>query len=256
MPAFRGHIGAMRLSPPLPPLSRDCALFLDIDGTLLDFSLSPDGVVVPRGLPALLQDLQAWLGGALALLSGRKLADIEALFGPVFAAGAEHGALLRMADGQVLAETRPNPALAALAAPLRAAVAARPGTLLEEKRFGLTLHWRAAPAMESELSALARELAAPHPELMLLPAHAALEIRPGGTDKGAALETFMRQPPFSGRRPVLIGDDVTDEPAIARANEMGGLGLHVARDFGGTTQAVRDWLARALEQEGAGDATA
>ncbi|MDE2319717.1 MAG: trehalose-phosphatase [Rhodospirillales bacterium] len=242
--------------PLLPALSRDCALFLDIDGTLLDFSLSPDGVIVPSGLLALLQNLKIWLGGALALLSGRKLADIEALFGSNFAAGAEHGAFLRNADGAVLAETQPNPALAALVVPLREAVAARSGTLLEEKRFGLTLHWRAAPAMAGELTALAGRLAAPHPGLLLLPAHSALEIRPGGTDKGSALEAFMRQPPFSGRRPVFIGDDITDEPAIARANELGGVGLHVARDFGGTTQAVRNWLTENLERKEAGDATA
>ena len=240
--------------PLLPALSRDCALFLDIDGTLLDFSLSPDGVVVPPGLLALLQNLKVWLGGALALLSGRKLADIQALFGPGFAAGAEHGAFLRAANGTVIAEVSPNPALASLTAPLRAAVATRPGTLLEEKRFGLTLHWRAAPAMAGELTALAEALAAPHPELVLLPAHAALEIRPGGTDKGSALVIFMRQPPFLGRKPVFIGDDTTDEPAILRATEMGGRGLHVARDFGGATQAVRDWLAESLKREGTGDA--
>lgn len=237
---------------PLPALSRDCALFLDIDGTLLDFSLSPDRVFVPPELPPLLRRLEAWLGGALALLSGRKLADIDALFGPGFAAGAEHGALLRAANGEMIVETSPNSTLAVLAGPLREAVAACPGTLLEEKSFGLTLHWRAAPAMAGELTALAGKLAAPHPELLLLSAHEALEIRPRGTDKGAALETFMSRQPFAGRRPVFVGDDVTDEPAIASASAMGGLGLHVARDFGGATQTVRTWLAESLEQGGSG----
>ena len=246
----------MRLSSPLPALSRDCALFLDIDGTLIDFSLSPGAVVVPHGLLAMLKSLQLRQGGALALLSGRRLGDIEALFGPGFAVGAEHGALLQDAEGQVFAEIRPSAALAALAVPLREAVAAHPGTLLEEKRFGLALHWRAAPETAGGLQALAARLAAPYPELLLLPAHAALEIRPRGTDKGSALASFMRQPPFAGHKPVFVGDDTTDEPAIARANEMGGLGLHVARDFGGATQAVRAWLAESLEREGHGDATA
>lgn len=244
----------MRNCPPLSVLSRDCALFLDIDGTLLDFSVRPDQVVVPPGLLTLLHGLKGWLGGALALISGRKLADIERFFGPGIAAAAEHGALMRGADGKVIKEATPHPALAAMAAPLRAATAARPGTLLEEKRFGLVLHWRGAPERAEELAAFGRELAAPHPELMLLPAHEAMEIRPHGTDKGGALVTFMRQPPFAGRKPVFIGDDTTDEPAIARANDMGGLGLHVARDFGGTTQAVRDWLAENLKRERAGDA--
>ncbi len=223
-------------------------MFLDIDGTLLDFSVRPDGVIVPSGLPALLHGLGQWLDGALALLSGRRITDIEALFGPGLAVGAEHGALLRGADGTLIAEASPDPALAAMAATLRAAIAARPGTLLEEKRFGLALHWRAAPAMAAELTALGQALAAPHPGLMVLPAHEALEIRLRGTDKGGALETFMGMPPFGGRRPVFIGDDVTDEPAIARAREMGGLGLHVARDFGGRTEAVRVWLAQSLDK--------
>ncbi len=256
MRARKGHIQAMSRCPPHPVLSRDCALFLDIDGTLLDFSLSPQGVVVPPGLPALLHGLAAWLDGAVALLSGRKFSDVEALFGSGFAVGAEHGALLRAANGSVIAEASPDPALRALTQPLRAAVAERPGTLLEEKRFGLALHWRAAPVMAQELTALAQRLAAPYPQLQLLPAHAALEIRMCGTDKGAALAAFMRQPPFAGRKPVFIGDDVTDEPAIARASEMGGLGLHVARNFGGTTQAVRNWLAEHLKQGGIRDATA
>ncbi len=231
-------------------------MFLDIDGTLLDFSVSPDGVIIPLGLPAMLHHIQARLDGALALLSGRRMTDIEAMFGPGLAAGAEHGALLRGADGTIIAETRPDPALASLAAPLRAATAARPGTLLEEKRFGLALHWRAVPVMAEELMALGQELAAPHPGLMLLPAHQALEIRMRGTDKGTALETFMGLAPFAGRRPVFIGDDVTDESAIARAKAMGGLGLHVARDFDGTTEAVRAWLAASLGKGESHDATA
>lgn len=246
----------MRSCPPLPLLTRDNALFLDIDGTLLDFSASPDGVIVPSGLPAMLLRLKSWLGGALALLSGRRITDIEAMFGPGLAVGAEHGALLRGADGTVIAEARPDPVLAAIAAPLRAEVAARPGTLLEEKRFGVALHWRAAPDMAEALTALGKQLAAPHPGLMLLPAHEALEIRMCGTDKGAALATFMSMAPFAGRRPVFIGDDATDEPAIIRAKEMGGLGLHVARDFGGTTGAVRAWLAENLDKGEAHDATA
>ncbi|MDE1907385.1 MAG: trehalose-phosphatase [Rhodospirillales bacterium] len=222
---------------------------------MLDFSVRPDEVVVPPELPVILHGLRDWLGGALALISGRKLADIERLFGPGIAAAAEHGALMRGADGKVITETNPHPALAAMAVPLRAAIAARPGTLLEEKRFGLVLHWRGAPEMAEELAAFGRELAAPYPELMLLPAHEAMEIRPRGTDKGVALNTLMAAPPFAGRRPVFIGDDTTDEPAIARANEMGGSGLHVARDFGGSTQAVRAWLTETLERERAGDAT-
>ena len=102
--------------------------------------------------------------------------------------------------------------------------------------------------MAEELTALGEELAAPHPGLMLMPAHQALEIRMRGADKGAALNRFMSLAPFLGRKPVFIGDDVTDEPAIARAKEMGGLGLHVARDFGGATQSVRAWLVAGVKR--------
>ncbi|GAN80851.1 trehalose-phosphatase [Acidocella aminolytica] len=232
---------------PLPALTRDCALFLDIDGTLLDFSLSPDRVRIPEGLPALLAALKSRLNGALALLSGRTLPDIERFFGCGLATGAEHGALLRAADGRLISVITPDPALKTLIPLLRAATEARPGTLLETKSFGLALHWRMVPQMGAELTALAEKLAASHSGLMLMPAHEALEIRQRGTDKGAALSQFMALPPFAGRRPIFIGDDVTDEPAIARAREMGGVGLHVGRDFGGRTQAVRTWLATGLE---------
>lgn len=232
-----------------PPL-RSCAVFLDIDGTLLDLAVTPDAVVVPPPLRALLPRLAAHVQGALALISGRSVADIDRLFGPGIAMGAEHGAVLRDAAGHVFEDMADSPALAALRAPLRAAVAAHPGSLLEEKRFGLVLHWRAAPQAEAALTARARELAAPYPELMLQPAHAALEIRLRGPGKAGALDRFMGLAPFTGRRPVFIGDDVTDEPAIARATERGGRGLHVGRDFAGGPAAVRAWLEAGLAAEG------
>lgn len=225
---------------------RDCALFLDIDGTLLDFSSSPGNVAVPPGLPATLQALQHRLSGALAFISGRRMADIEAFFGPAIAAGAEHGALLRLADGTVISKTMPDPALAAILQDLRRALPLYPGLLLEEKHYGMTLHWRAAPALAPDIKSLARRVIAPYPELALLAAHEAVEIRMKGVDKATALETFMALPPFAGRLPVFVGDDVTDEPAIARATAMGGLGLHVALNFGGSPQQVRDWLAESV----------
>lgn len=238
----------MSFHPPYAVLERDAALFLDIDGTLLDFSPSPESVIVPPGLPECLARLQQRLGGALALVSGRSLADIDRLFGPGFAAAAEHGALLRGADGALLARHQPDPALAEIAPSLRQAVAARPGTLLEEKDFGLALHWRAAPEHGEALTALGEKLAVPHSGLVLLPAKQALEIRSRGPDKGEALAAFMARPPFRGRRPVFIGDDVTDEPAIERARELGGAGLHVAHDFRGEPEAVRQWLASHLKE--------
>lgn len=225
-----------RLSP------RDYALFLDIDGTLLDFSISPGEVVVPSDIPATLRTLQLQLGGAFAFISGRRATDIEALFGTNIAFAAEHGALLRTADGTVIFETTPDAALADITRELRQTIASYPGVLLEEKHYGVTVHWRAAPAAAQAMTALVRKVIAPYPRLTLLPAHEALEVRMSGANKAAALEIFMETPPFSGRLPIFIGDDVTDEPAIALAASRGGWGLHVGRDFGGRPQAVRDWL--------------
>jgi trehalose 6-phosphate phosphatase len=228
---------------------RSCAVFLDIDGTLLDLAATPDDVVVPPHLRGLLRRLSLRLQGALALISGRSLADIDALIGPGLAVAAEHGALLRDAEGEIIACTPESEALAALAGPLRTLVARYPGALLEEKQFGLAVHWRAAPAAATRLADAIASLAAPYHGLKLQPAHEALEIRQAGPGKAEALDFFHRVPPFVGRRPVFIGDDLTDEPAIARAAALGGLGLHVQRDFNGSTKKVLDWLANLLEQE-------
>jgi trehalose 6-phosphate phosphatase len=227
-----------------------CAVFLDIDGTLIDLAATPDAVFVPPHLHVLLRHLTQRTHGALALISGRSLADIDRLIGPGIAVAAEHGALLRDAAGQVIEKMPESSELAALRAPLQALVAAHPGTLFEQKQYGLSVHWRAAPQAAAELAAGATALAGGHPALELQPAHAALEIRQRGPGKAQALDRFMRMPPFVGQRPIFIGDDLTDEPAIARAKALGGLGLHVGRDFGGTPSAVLTWLeaAAAIDQ--------
>ena len=235
-------------SPQALPSCR-CAVFLDIDGTLLDLAATPDAVIVPPHLPGLLRRLALRQGGALALVSGRSLADIDRMFGPGLAVAAEHGAILRDAAGQVIAAAAENPVLASLIAPLRKAVAARPGTLLEEKRFGLVLHWRGAPGQAESLTALATGLAALCPGLTLQHAHEALEICVQGPDKAAALDHFRGIAPFAGRVPVFIGDDLTDEPAIARAIALGGRGLQVQRDFCGGPAAVLAWLETALKED-------
>lgn len=219
-----------------------CAVFLDIDGTLLDLASTPSGVTVPPHLHHILHRLAGRTQGALALISGRSLADIDRLFGANLAVAAEHGAVLRDACGEIIEILAENPALASLLAPLQAAVAAHPGALLEQKRFGTVLHWRKAPAAAAGLTELAKKLVAPHPELTLQPAHQALEIRVRGPGKAAALGRFMRLARFAGRLPVFIGDDLTDEPAIAYAEAAGGRGLHVGRDFGGSPAAVLAWL--------------
>ncbi len=234
-----GHLHSMTAPPPA-----GAALFLDIDGTLLDIAARPELVVIPPGLPALLTRLREDRGGALAIISGRPLADIDRFFPNSLPAAAEHGAILRDAGGTIHELSRRPAAFAHWLATLKAAALQMPGVLIEEKKVSLVIHYRQAPECGERLRALAERLIADAgPDVALLKAHMAFELRPRGSGKDTALAWFMAHPPFTGRAPVFIGDDVTDEPAIALANECGGMGLHVARDFAGSPQAVRDWLA-------------
>ena len=234
----------------LPPLNSEYALFLDIDSSLLDIAPGRVATTIPPELPQLLHRLMQHHGGALALMSGRTLANIERLFGDMdcsnFSIAAEHGSILCSATGKITALGAPAPALAGLISPLRAAVAARPGTALEQKRFGISISWQGASAMGDSLAKLVTSLVVPHTELVTLPTHDGLEIRSRMTDKAGALEAFLRDPPFLGRQPVFIGNDTADERAIARAVELGGLGLHVGRHFSGQPNEVRRWLETGL----------
>jgi len=231
----------------IPALRLNSALFLDIDGTLLEIAATPEAVHMPAGLRELLWDLAARQNGALALISGRTLPDIDRLLGAGLPLAAEHGAILRDAARCVTACVRRPAVLNAVAARLREAIACQSGIFLEEKSFGIALHWRGAPGQAEQLAALATDLAAAHPDLIVQPARQAIEIRAAGADKGRALQLLMRQQPFAGRLPVFVGDDVTDEAAIAEASRLGGVGLHVARDFGGSAAAVRAWLLEAVK---------
>jgi trehalose 6-phosphate phosphatase len=226
------------------PLASNAALFLDIDGTLLDIAARPDAVVIPHGLPGLLTALRNKLGGALAIITGRPLAQVDDFFPGPLPAAAEHGAILRDAGG-TLHEIAARPAaFAHWLETLNAEAQNIPGVIIEVKAVSLVIHYRQAPDSARRLRALAESLiAGSGPEVALLPAHMAFELRPRGAGKDSALAWFMDRPPFAGRIPVFIGDDTTDEPAIALATSRGGAGLHVARDFAGSPQAVRDWLA-------------
>jgi trehalose 6-phosphate phosphatase len=226
----------------LPALTREHALFLDIDGTLIDLAATPDSVTVPPGLPETLRTLQTQLGGALAILSGRKLADIDHLLRPGLPCAAEHGMLLRDAAGQITRLVQRPAAYDNWLKIFNRYADAIPGLLIEEKEFSLVLHYRRAPEHEAELHQLVTRLISESPDATLLPAHCAFELKPAGGNKADALNYFMQATPFAGRRPIFIGDDTTDEPAIALATNLGGAGLHVARDFGGKTAAVRAWL--------------
>ena len=232
-----------------PDLDRTNALFLDLDGTLLDIAATPESVVVPPGLPELLANLHGLLGGAVAIVTGRPISFIDSLFKPFVAiAAGEHGAALRYQDGKL--EEMPK----GLAVPdawreaLEAATHRWPGVLIEPKPHGVAVHYRLVPERGNDVWRLVRALVPQdHPWFRLIPAREAVEIGPRGASKGRAVERLMAHQPFQGRRPIFVGDDFTDEAGMEAAREFGGQGLRVAEVFGGEPAAVRAWLGRGAE---------
>lgn len=241
-----------------PLLTATAALYLDFDGTLADFALHPDDVVVREPLPELLLALRERLGGAVAVLTGRPLAAVDAMLGPARLPGAGlHGAELR-AHGAPAAPMPDVPAAAPLARSLAARFAADPRVLVEDKGVAVALHYRRAPAREAECIAAMRELA-PADVFEVLAGNHVVEARPRGRDKGAALRALAAAAPFAGRAPVFVGDDVTDEDGFRAAQELGGHGVKVGA---GETSAryrieavgqVHDWLRASLAALQQGD---
>jgi trehalose 6-phosphate phosphatase len=226
------------------------ALFLDVDGTLLDFAHHPDSVVVAPHLHDDLARLRERLGGAIALLSGRSLSQLDQLFdwNRHVAAGL-HGAQLRTPDGNV--RTTGDPAAFAQAR-MRAAelVSKARGVLLEDKRLALALHYRRAPAAREAAERIAetllQDVGASH---VLQHGDHVIELKPAGVDKGRALAALMQQQPFRGRTPWMLGDDLTDEHAFRHVNADGGVSVIVgarrpteARCALDDPAAVRAWL--------------
>lgn len=246
------------LSLPPRPDAAAVALFLDLDGTLVDFAARPDDVVVAPDLAPDLHALQERFGGALAILSGRPLRRIDELLGlPSLAAGGSHGAELRRADGTIPRRTRDAPGIASLRAYARLQLGDWPGVVVEDKPDAIALHWRAQPEARDAVQAIARRIAnTAGPRYQLQDGDCVVELRGAGTDKGDALAKLMRHAPFAGRVPWMIGDDFTDEHAFAAAERLGGFGVIVgprrptlARHAFPDTAAVRAWLASLLERE-------
>ena len=237
----RSHI-----APPRPDMLEKgaFALFLDLDGTLLDIAASPESVLVPKHLVEVLAALRQQLDGAVAILSGRSLRTIDRLLHPLLISeGAEHGAVLRLPDGDV-AEAGENTTVPLHWRQMIHREAENwPGILVEEKSHGVALHYRANPSFSVPVTALLEQLVESDPNFEILPALMARELRHRSIHKGAALRRLMKSEPFKGRLPLFIGDDVTDEDAIAAAEQMGGIGLRVADAFAGEPARVRAWLA-------------
>lgn len=232
------------------PLGDGAALFLDLDGTLIDIAPTPDAVQVGPQLLQTLAALSAQLGGALACISGRAYADLAQLLAPA-------GIALAGSHGAELLQAAPHEArIAQLAHHCMQALVSWPGALVEQKPGGLALHWRLAPAAESAVRALGAQLLQALPGHRLCEGRKVLELVPAEAGKGAALHSLMQQPPFRGRRPVYVGDDLTDIAAMQAARALGGqafaVGPRVAEHadamFAGPAH-VRNWLRRQLRQK-------
>jgi trehalose 6-phosphate phosphatase len=226
------------------PEPRQAALMLDMDGTLLDIAPTPDAVRVEAGLADAMVMLRDCLGGALAVVTGRRIAEVDRLFpGVPHAVAGEHGGAIRHAPGGP--EVRPVlPDLPVeWVAGAAQIVAAYPGVLLEQKQRGFVLHYRAVPEAGAAVRAAIERLIAPEMErFQLMTALMAWEVRPRGADKGIAVHALAAEAPFVGRRPIFIGDDVTDEDGMAVARALGGVGMRVDAFFGDPA-GVRAWLA-------------
>ena len=238
---------------PAPPDKLDpskLALFLDVDGTLLDIENHPADVRADPSLVAMLERLSAGLGGAMSLISGRQIADIDRIFAPVrFAAAGAHGSEIRQHPDDPVAVSQsslPEPVLASL----RTFVEQNPGLLLEEKHSGASLHYRRAPQLEAPCNALVQRLLPKiDKDFRLIAGKMVLELAPTDHNKGAAITEMMRREPFSGRRAVFVGDDVTDEDGFLAVNAMGGITIRVGGNSDSAAEyalpdvaAVRRWL--------------
>lgn len=207
-------------------LHPSCALFLDFDGTMVDIAPQPQAVRVPEPLITLLQDLGRYLHGAVAVISGRPIAQIDEFLSPVqLAVAGVHGAERRGGDGLVhLIHTHPLDHVEEAACAL---AALNPGLLVENKRGSLALHYRQRPELEDLCLRTMQQAVDETPGLTLLRGKMVAEAKPGGASKGQAIEAFLAEPPFAGRTPVFIGDDVTDEAGFSTVQRLGGLGIKV-----------------------------
>jgi trehalose 6-phosphate phosphatase len=230
---------------------RHSALFLDFDGTLAEIAPQPEAVHVPGELIELLKALICQMDGALALVSGRRLVELDAYLAPLqLPAAAEHGAERRLASG--LRHSGPRPPLAHVARVAQALADQHAGLRLERKSAAIALHYRHAPELEDLCLAAMSEAVLTSPGLELLHGKCVLEAKPTGVNKGLAIAAFMTEPPFAGRQPVFAGDDTTDEAGFAWVQAAGGEGVKVgpgpsvARHRCPDPLALRDWLGASL----------
>jgi trehalose 6-phosphate phosphatase len=229
--------------------SPECALFLDFDGTLVDLAARPEQVAVAPGLLDALRALHARLDGRVAIVSGRPIAQIDALLAPlVLPAAGVHGMERRSADGML--RCVPAPSLASVHARALALAALHPALWVEEKYGALALHYRQAPELGPLCSLAMGEAVRACPGLLLMEGKMIVEVKAASVSKGTAIRDFLAEAPFAGHRALFVGDDTTDEAGFAYVQGVGGLGLKVgpgpsvARHRIGSAQALRAALAQ------------
>jgi len=246
-------------APPTP--SAAWALFLDVDGTVVDLAERPDAAAPRPDTPALLASVARGLNGALMLVSGRTLADLDRMFGAFRPpASGVHGLEWRDETGAVHRAPVNSTTLAAARAALEAYAERATGVLVEDKGPGLAVHYRLAPERAHEVRLLLAEQARTTPGFHVLEGKMVMELRPDDVNKGTVVEAAMGRPPFAGRHPVFVGDDITDEDGFAAVNRMGGTSIRIgpgptaARYTLDSVDETLEWLrtvARIVDADGA-----
>ena len=222
----------------LPAPADNWALFLDFDGTLVEIADRPEAVVLPHDLAGRLARLDRAFDGAVAIVSGRSLADLDAVLQPLrLPLAGLHGIERRDARGAVHGDADAGARLDGIREAVEGFAAARSGLLVEDKGSAIAIHYRAAPERREEVAAfLERQRRRLGNDFHVQAGKQVFELKPGGRDKGDAVRAFMDEPPFAGRIPVFVGDDRTDEDAFSAANALGGHSMRVG-DHRDTTAA-------------------
>jgi trehalose 6-phosphate phosphatase len=236
-----------------PPADIGWAWFFDIDGTLIEIAATPSSVVVHDDLPHIISRLHELSGGAVSLITGRAVSDVESFLPlPGIAVAGQHGLEMRSAEGEVSVDKPPRADFATIESELAGIAKRHHGLIVEHKGGSVALHYRRAPQLAGYAHRVMRDIQSRHaPDLVIQKGKRVVELRARGTDKGVAINTLMQLPPFHGRVPAFVGDDVTDEAGFALVNEMGGHSIKVGS---GRTRArwrlsdvddVREWLSEA-----------
>jgi trehalose 6-phosphate phosphatase len=245
---------------PPPALARNCALFLDIDGTLVEDAAKPDDVRIDEELAAALPGVATRLGNALALVTGRSIRGVDRLFPQLrLPMAGQHGSERRDAEGTIHVNAPDRSTFMKIRQILEVMSDRHPGLLLEDKGNTLALHYRDVPQLAAHVHRVLRStVETTGGSLDLQPGKRVLEVRPGSRNKGTAITEFMREAPFAGRRPVFAGDDQADEFGFAVVESMGGWSIKVGKGLTNARYrlqdiaAVRRWLLTPMTEESSG----